>query len=274
MVDEVQILENNQPIRALHGVVIPKNAALNITFKSDFKGKIIHNAKLGLGPENYLIEYDQLVLRKKIKAVNYLKGNNTGTSYANDHQTHDAQDLQNEQQAEWQADKLSINTLSGPPLKPFRYEFNATAALTANLLFKNKQGDVFKINAFALRDRNRTAYQSLVKLIDANNPFSYVENMGINRKPRLAFGQLAFTRNTTRLYFNQELQAGQLLSREEALGQASRQALVLEAGKLAHSLNAFYRRPQTLWQLASFTELARNPQQLRAGLSVPDTLPQ
>lgn len=272
VVDEVQLLENNQPVRALAGVVVPPNAALNITFKPGFRGQVLHNVTAGLGlPGVGLLEADQLVLRKQVKAVSYLKGNNTGRSYLGDHQAYDADDLRNEQQAGWQPDRLGINTLPDPPLKAFRYQFNATAALSTNLLLKTKPGDACRINAFGLTDRNHTAYRSELRLLDAATPYRYAENVGIDRRPRLAFGQLSFTRNRPRLYLNQELKAEQFLTDDRAAGPAGRQQLQGQARRLSHLLQAYHRRGRVLWQGSSFVMLAASPQALQTGS---DSLPQ
>jgi hypothetical protein len=76
IIDEIQILENNQPIKLLQGKVIPKNAALNITLKSDYKNTWIHNLDLGLILILYKMNYFNTLISKKIKVVNILKFNN------------------------------------------------------------------------------------------------------------------------------------------------------------------------------------------------------
>jgi hypothetical protein len=79
VVDQVQVMENHQPIKMLKDKVVSEDVALNLTMKKDAKLQLVGQETIGAGlPGNYYGELNAMMFKDKYKAINYIKGNNTG----------------------------------------------------------------------------------------------------------------------------------------------------------------------------------------------------
>ncbi len=79
-VASVQILENHQPIKALKGMEVPDNAAINLKLKQSAVGAFFATAQLGVGLPPVLLSNEVVAMRFTRSQQNMLvyKGDNTG----------------------------------------------------------------------------------------------------------------------------------------------------------------------------------------------------
>src|ERR1700748_626899 len=79
VVDKVQVIQNDQPVKVLQNKVMSEDVALNLTIKKGAKLQVIGQETIGAGlPGNYDVELNAMLFKDNYKAINYLKGNNTG----------------------------------------------------------------------------------------------------------------------------------------------------------------------------------------------------
>ncbi|MET0394518.1 MAG: carboxypeptidase-like regulatory domain-containing protein [Chitinophagaceae bacterium] len=83
LVDEVQVIDRDQPVKALNGYVASANTALNL--KLDDKAKLVTltTADAAAGNKGGEVNAFNIVLDKKTKALTELKANNTGIENGN-----------------------------------------------------------------------------------------------------------------------------------------------------------------------------------------------
>jgi hypothetical protein len=161
MVKDVQVLENHQPIRALKNATISDKVALNLNLKNKARVKLTGRAELGGGVSNKAI-YDGtlnlMAFKKKYKAINSFKVNNSGTDIGNDVVSHNILDYFKQLQNNVPQDVLSLNIPGNPNISQQRYLFNNAALVNTNNFFKTKNELQVKTNIYYLYDKQTQIY--------------------------------------------------------------------------------------------------------------------
>ncbi|WP_316833009.1 TonB-dependent receptor [Pedobacter aquatilis] len=78
-VEQVQVIERDQPIKVLDGYLLSDNVALNLKLTENAKTVALNSGNLGLGNKAYNGELNDLLIRNQLKSINSLKLNNIGT---------------------------------------------------------------------------------------------------------------------------------------------------------------------------------------------------
>lgn len=206
VVDKIQVIENNQNIKMLDGIVNSDRAAINITLKEQDKFNFINTGKAGAGVKDlYLLELNNMAFKSKFKAINSLKTNNAGS------------DLQLEIQslnplgANASNNDQSIQILSLSPNKPFdipsrRTLFNNAFLMHFNELFKVRNDLSLKINASYLRDKQTSDFVGQTKyFLPGRDTISFLENEKTVDQANKLFVQLNINKNSRTQYFNNSL---------------------------------------------------------------------
>ncbi|AMJ64830.1 hypothetical protein [Hymenobacter sp. PAMC 26628] len=156
-VQQVQVLENHQPVRALDKLVHPDNAALNIKLKN--KVTATGQARLGAGlvpsPPGALwnANVSPMLFTKKQQLIDTYQGNNTGQDVAAELKPLTLADLQQQAESSNQKPDLThIRGLGQPPVAASRYLFNRVHLLSANHLVTLSKDNQLRVNASYLHD--------------------------------------------------------------------------------------------------------------------------
>ncbi|MGZ3890977.1 MAG: carboxypeptidase regulatory-like domain-containing protein [Mucilaginibacter sp.] len=140
VVDNVQVLQNNQPIKALQNKVMSEDVALNLTIKKGAKLQMVGQESIGAGlPGNYDAELNAMMFKDKYKAINYLKGNNTGYDLQQDLLSHNRGDYMQRIDNTVPSTVLSLGSVSTPALAESRYLFDQAGILNLNNLVNLKK---------------------------------------------------------------------------------------------------------------------------------------
>ena len=207
IIDEIQILENNQPIKLLQGKVIPKNAALNITLKSDYKNTWIHNLDLGLGiPNLYKMNYFNTLISKKIKVVNILKFNNVGQDLNTMFASIEFSDLFTKFDLNFRENILSASNTSLPPFSKNRFE-NRIFAASTNTSFKVNNDVDFKTNSIFYNDFNPYQVNNSTTFNNVDTAIGYVENNSFSKKGNYFIQNSTVRKNTNTIYWTNDFKA-------------------------------------------------------------------
>lgn len=159
-VSTVQILENHQPIKALDGMKVSTDVAVNLKLKEGAKGVFSIMAQLGVGASPLLWENEinGMYFSKKKQSISTYKGNNSG------------QDLSKElksfysQNSFGQSNMLNVMLPSPPSISQNRFLDNNSNAFTINNLFKTGEDKQLNFNVIYLNDHenrksnSRTSY--------------------------------------------------------------------------------------------------------------------
>lgn len=148
LVDEIQVLENHQPIRILEEVTFSRSAAINIRLKN--KAVIQNTVNGGVG---YLKDVlweagvTNLIFRKKDQAINTYQSNNIGKDLYRQLNSLTVEELIEAINIDFIDQKwLDISTLNNPLLSPKRWMDNKSHLATMNYIKKRKAQTTLKGN--------------------------------------------------------------------------------------------------------------------------------
>ncbi len=175
-VDDIQVIENHQPIKILQNKSVSDDVAINITFTKDAKLKLMGQAQLGVGlPQQYEVDLNGLSFKNKYKAINYIKANNTSINLANDLLSHNMSDIK---QTGFDKPRsiLSLGTTKNPDLPQNRYLINNSGLINTNNLFKTKKDIQIRSNTYYLHDQQEQYFLKTEENYLLDDTISYKES--------------------------------------------------------------------------------------------------
>lgn len=203
IVNEIQVLENHQRIKALEGKVFSDDVDINLNFKEDAGLKVVGQIQAGAGvPKLYDEDANAISLKKKYKSITQLKLNNTGNSLSNDVLSlNELQDRIKRGFTPEQA-QLSAGTGSSPQIEQNRYLFNNSGLLNSNNLWKLKSGIQIKSKAYYEYDKQRQRYQNLTSIYLPQDTVNYTELQDNKMLAQNAYADLTIFINRPDYYLN------------------------------------------------------------------------
>jgi len=206
VVDQVQVIENHQPVKMLRGKVVSDDVALNLTIKKDAKLQMVGQESVGGGlPGKYNGELNAMLFKDQFKAINYLKGNNTGVDLQQDLISHNIGDYMRRVDNTKPGDILSLGTAGDPDLPRNRYLFNQSALLNLNNLVHLQKDVLLRANIYALHDVQRRNYQKNSEVYLLGDTVRYQEIQDNKRYYDQLHGQILLNINKDKYYLNNAL---------------------------------------------------------------------
>jgi hypothetical protein len=206
MVDQVQVIQNHQPVKVLQNKVISDDVALNLSFKKGAKLQMVGQESIGAGlPGNYDVDLNAMMFKDKYKAINYLKANNTGNDLQEDLVSHNYADYMQRIDNDVPATVLSLGSVNDPALSRNRYLFNKAGILNLNNLVNFKKNVQMKINAYYLRDTRRQDYSQHTSVYLPGDTVRYNETQHNRFRPDILHTQFTLNVNQDKYYLNDVL---------------------------------------------------------------------
>jgi hypothetical protein len=207
VVDQVQVIQNDQPIKMLRNKVVSDDVALNLTIKKGAKLQLVGQETVGAGlPGNYYVDLNAMMFKDAYKAINYLKGNNTGYDLQQDLVAHNAADYQQLLGNNLPQPLLSLGTINNPDLARNRYLFNQTGVLNVNNLINLKHDWQLRVNAYYLHDRQKQDYSQQNSTFLPSDTVRYNEAQHNRIDQDLLHAQFNLRHNADKNYLNNVLQ--------------------------------------------------------------------
>ncbi|MDY9919099.1 MULTISPECIES: carboxypeptidase-like regulatory domain-containing protein [Proteiniphilum] len=201
-VASVQILENHQPIKALKGMEIPENAAINLKLKQSAMGAFFATAQLGTGLPPILLSNEAVGMRFTRSQQNMLvyKGDNTGrdiskelTSYY-DHFGSRPSNL------------LSVIAPAPPSIREQHYLFNEAHLVSLNDLRGIKKDLILTTNINFLHDKQKSSSFSQQDIfLTPSDTLQITEDMDARLLKRELEGSVTLEGNTDNYFLNNNL---------------------------------------------------------------------
>ncbi|MFT3933629.1 MAG: hypothetical protein QM726_08455 [Chitinophagaceae bacterium] len=202
-VDQVQVLQNDQPIKLLRNKVMSDDVALNLTIKPGAKVQMIGQESIGAGlPKKYDIDLNAMMFKDKYKGINYLKANNTGIDLQQELVAHNASNYEQLIDNSLPAALLSLGTVNNPALSRSRYLFNQASLLNFNNLLKLTDNTQLRINAWYLHDKQQQDYSQESTIFLPNDTVHYSETQHNHFRPDNLHAQLTLNINRNKFYLN------------------------------------------------------------------------
>ena len=196
IVNQIQVLENHQSIKALEGKVFSDAVDINLTFKDKAKLKLFGQAILGGGlPAQYEEEINLISLKNNYKAIHIAKANNTGLAYSNDILSlNQLQELVKKGVSPVGA-QLSSGTGGSPPLAQNRYLFNHSGLANSANLWKLKSEVQVKYKAYYEYDEENQRYINNNNILLLDEIINYNENQSNRILPQKFYADLILFKN-------------------------------------------------------------------------------
>lgn len=204
IVDKIQVIEKNQHIKMLSGVIESDKPGINITLKEKNKINWINNASIGLGFDNLsLAEINSMIFKSRVKSLNVLKYNNIGKNISDELITNAISS------ANTNADIVMPNSpivlLGGKSfeIKQQRYLFNNSIFLSSNSLVKNKNGFLTRFNFQNIVDKQNQTVKNLTNFtIPNNNSIEISEKQVTSNEIKYTSATLGININSSKRYLN------------------------------------------------------------------------
>jgi len=202
-VSNVQVMENHQPVKALHGVSFSDQAALNIVLKEGAKNVWNGAADIGTGltcqgETEWLRDcrLTEMFFSRRMQSVSLYKCNNTGKDIL-----HEISDLGDRESSVYtEGGVLSNISLSAPQLEKRRSLFNDTHVGATNWLLKTAHDNDLRLQLTAVFDRNRMSRYSEKQYTDVADGQIITEDETATGYKSEYTGQLMYKVNKEQLY--------------------------------------------------------------------------
>ena len=200
-VNQVQVIQNNQPIKVLQNKVMSEDVALNLTFKKGAKLHLIGQENVGAGLSgNYDVNLNAMMFKDNYKAINYLAGNNTGYDVQQDLASHN-QGTENALPGAL----LSLGTANTPQLAQNRYLFNQSGVASVNNLVNLKNNVQLRVNAYYVHDTQKQDYNRQTTVFLPGDTVKYTETQHNRLVPDIFHAQFTLNINREKYYLNDAL---------------------------------------------------------------------
>lgn len=208
-VDEIQILENHQPIRILDSLVFEDQSSLNISLKNNvvFTGSAKAGVGYGVAPILWEANLTPMLFSGKRQMIATYQSNNIGLDLSSQLSklSFDMDDDKFDNSYDpikW----LNIIDLNTPNFSERRWKNNKSHLLNGNYLQKLSNGFELKFNAGY--DNQWEIQEGLQQTRFFLNDTTTLVNEDTNNslQSHLAKGQMVLEKNTTKTYFKNDLQ--------------------------------------------------------------------
>jgi len=206
VVEQVQVINNDQPIKVLQNKVMSEDVALNLTIKKGAKMQMLGQESIGAGlPGNYDVDLNAMMFKDNYKAINYLKGNNTGYDLQQELVAHNLSNYEQLIDNSMPAALLSLGTVNNPALSRNRYLFNRSGLLNLNNLIKLRNDLQVRINAWYFHDNQRQDFSQRSTIFLPGDTVEYNETQHNRFQPDILHTQLTLNINRGKYYLNDAL---------------------------------------------------------------------
>ncbi|MBS1500518.1 MAG: carboxypeptidase regulatory-like domain-containing protein [Bacteroidetes bacterium] len=206
VVSNVQVIQNDQPVKALQNKVMSDDVALNLQIKKGAKLQMVGQESIGAGlPGNYDAELNAMMFKDKYKAINYLNLNNTGYDLAQDLLSHNYNDYMQRIDNNIPATVLSLGSVNPPALAESRYLFDQGAILNLNNLLNLKNDVHLRINAYYLHDYQKQDYSQRTSIFLPGDAVNYAETQRNLYTPDIFHAEFTTNVNRDKYYLNDVL---------------------------------------------------------------------
>jgi hypothetical protein len=205
-VNQVQVLQNNQPIKVLQNKLPSEDVALNLTFKKGAKLHVMGQESIGAGlPGNYDVNLNAMMFKSNYKAINYLAGNNTGYDVQQDLLSHNLSEYNRYIDNALPATLLSLGAVNTPQLAQNRYLFDRSGILNINNLVNLKNDVQLRVNAYYVHDTQKQEYSQQSTVYLPGDTIRYNEVQHNRNVPDIFHTQLTLNMNRPKYYLNDAL---------------------------------------------------------------------
>ncbi|MDN3588858.1 hypothetical protein QWY86_19415 [Pedobacter aquatilis] len=166
-VEQVQVIERDQPIKALNGYISSDNISLNLKLTDSARTMTLNTGYIGSGNKVYSAELNNLLFKKKVKSINNVKANNVGENLQAE-QANVGVSFNDEISIRKPANLLSMESETVPTLGDKYYLMNNDYSASINTLFKLNSDWAIRLNLSTLQLKRKYNYYSRINYFIGN----------------------------------------------------------------------------------------------------------
>lgn len=202
-VNQVQVIQNSQPIKVLQNKIMSEEVALNLEIKKGAKLHLMGQENIGVGlPGKYEADLNAMMFKEKYKAINYFKTNNTGYDLQRELVSHNFSSYLQRVDNAVPAPLLSLGSVNNPALDVSRYLFNQSSAVNLNNLVNLQKNVQLRLNASYLHDSQKQDYSQQTSIFLPSDTVKYKETQYNRYVPDIFNTQLTLNVNRENYYLN------------------------------------------------------------------------
>ena len=206
IVDQVQVIENHQPIRMLQNKVTSNDVALNLALKKSAPLHVLGQEIFGAGlPGNYEVNINAMLFKDQFKAINYLKGDNTGYDLQQELISHNASDNLQRIGNDPPSALLSLGAVNNPAIARSRYLFDQSGMLSLNNLLHFGNDWQVRMNAWYLHDWQKQDYSQSTRIFLPGDTVQFTDIQHNRFTPEILHAQVVLNLNSKKCYLNDVL---------------------------------------------------------------------
>lgn len=203
IVNQIQVLENHQNIKALQGKVFSDAVDINLTFKDKARLKVLGQVDAGGGlPGLYEGELNAISLKNIYKAIHTGKLNNTAKTLSDDVLSLNALQENVKRGNNPQTSQLSAGTGQYPPLDRNRYFFNHSGLANSANLWKLKSDAQLKSKVYYQYDDEKQQYQNQTSILLPDEVIRFSEQQDNSILHQNFYADLILHKNKSQFYLN------------------------------------------------------------------------
>lgn len=218
-VDQIQILENHQPIKALDSFAISNQAGLNIKLNDNAKNKIIGRGKLGVGGFPFMYENELVPMQfgSNHQSIISYKNNNTGLNDEKELDLLNSNNVINYIKGNILKNPiLSIPTANLPLTSNQRFLFNNLHTLSINNLKKISTDSELKFNLDLIKNLKHQNSGTNITNFFPSDTIRINEKQITTKNEVLIRGSLNYLSNTKKRYYSNRLNFQANIDKDEA----------------------------------------------------------
>ncbi|SMC67429.1 carboxypeptidase-like regulatory domain-containing protein [Pedobacter africanus] len=200
-VEQVQVIERDQPIKALNGYVVANNVSLNLKLTDSARTMTINTGYIGLGNKAYSAELNNLIFQQKLKGINNLKTNNIGENLETENADIGLSVNGNEINLRSPKPYISMQNETLPAVAEQYYLMNNDNAANINTLFKFKTDWSLRLNISTLQLKRKNRFNNLLNyFLPGADTISYDEAQNSTFKLNQWQVQAQIEKNSNSIY--------------------------------------------------------------------------
>jgi hypothetical protein len=203
-IDQLQVIEHDQPVKALNGYITSDDVSLNLVLNDSVKTMITNTGQVGVGNSAYLAELNNLFFRKGIKGINTFKTNNIGNDLYVEHEEV-GQHSSNEFRTKDAQNYLSMQSEIIPDLQSRYYLMNNDINGSLNTLINMGQDWRLRLNVATLQLKRQYRFNNKVNyFLAAGDTISYLEEQDNVYRLNSWKTKLQIEKNSSNIYFRSQ----------------------------------------------------------------------
>lgn len=277
-IEQVQILENHQPIKLLRNREFSEQAALNLKLKSDKTGQLVAETEAGGGLSGeegiWRGKLTGMEIMRQWQSLFTLKTNNIGDNLGNElsDQNLELADMLNGMPP-YPSDLMEPEDLRTLPVEEKRYMRNRSYAATLNQLWRINDDSQVRLSLTYLKDRNKQHMQNVNRYWLGEEELEWNTDSRLKKDSHMGEAVFSWTKNASACYLDEELKfygKWNKAASDVTGSQQVEQRFKIPTYLVQNKLDLVKSRGGKNWRFYSFLRYAGQPQHLHVTADTTD----